>query len=442
MSTRRHELLRGPGGGVVEGQPIELFFDLVYVLAVTQLTHYLLKHLSLRGLGETLLLLLAVWAAWAHTAWVTSRLDPGARPVRLLLVAVMLGSLLMAAWVPEAFGPRGVAFAVAYVAIQAGRTGFVLLALGRRHALAGHFQRMLLWFAASGLLWLAGGVASGAPRGGLWAVAVALDYAAVGLGYPVPGLGHSRRSNAMLAGEHLAHRCLLFVLLALGESILVTGATFGALPMAPATLAAFVVAFSGSVALWWLYFDREEADGRRAMAAAADPGGLARSAYTYVHVPIVAGIIAVAAADALTVAHPLDRATMATAALILGGPALFVAGTALFHWALWHDVPRSRLFALGALAALVPLAVVASAMLLSAAATLVLIGVAAWDGRRAGEARWVAGEAADRRDAGVERPVRGLSRRGITGVLRLSVAALEGRTRPRVRIGRDHLRAR
>src|SRR5918912_3396576 len=161
MSERGSGRLRGPGGGAAEVQPIELFFDLVFVLAVTQLTHHLLDHLSLRGAGETLLLLLAIWSAWAHTAWITSRLDAGARTVRLLLVALMLGSLLMSAWLPEAFGDRGVAFAVAYLAIQAGRTVFVLLALGRRHALAGHFRRMLLWFAASGLLWLTGGLARG-----------------------------------------------------------------------------------------------------------------------------------------------------------------------------------------------------------------------------------------------------------------------------------------
>ena len=106
MSERGRGLLRGPGGGAVEGQPIALFFDLVYVLAVTQLTRSLVDQPSPRGAAETLLLLLAVWSAWSHTAWVTSRLDPGARPVRLLLVAVMLGSLLMAAWLPDAFGPR------------------------------------------------------------------------------------------------------------------------------------------------------------------------------------------------------------------------------------------------------------------------------------------------------------------------------------------------
>lgn len=385
MRQRGNRWLRGLDDRAAEVRPIELFFDLVYVLAITQLTHFLLDHLSPRGALETLLLLSATWGVWAHTAWITSRLDPGALSVRLLLVALMLGSLFMSAWLPDAFGDRGLAFAVTYVTIQAGRTGFVLVGLGRDHALAGHFGRMLLWFLTSGVLWLAGGLAHGELRGIIWAVAIVLDYAAVGLGYPVPGLGRSRHRDALIAGEHLAHRCALFVILALGESILVIGATLGVLPTAPETIAALVVAFLGSVALWWIYFDRDEEAGQRVIAAAPDPGRLARSAYSYVHTPIIAGIVVAAAADEITVAHPLDEATVATTALILGGPALYLAGTALFHWALWHDVPGSRLLAIAALAALVPVAVVTSTLLLSASATLVLIGVAAWGERRAGE---------------------------------------------------------
>src|SRR5262249_34904022 len=144
----------------------------------------------------------------------------------------------------------------------------------------------------------------------LWVVAVGLDVSAVGLGFPVPGLGHSRRLDAMIAGEHLAHRCSLFVLLALGESILVIGASLGALPTSPETIAAFVAAFVGSVTLWWIYFDRDEEVGLRVIASVPDPGRLGRWAYSYFHLPIVAGIIVVAAADELTIAHPLDGVTV------------------------------------------------------------------------------------------------------------------------------------
>jgi low temperature requirement protein LtrA len=212
-------------------------------------------------------------------------------------------------------------------------------------------------------------------------MAVIAEYGGIWLGFPVPSLGHSRTTDYTIAGEHMAERCQLFVILALGESILVTGTNFGELPRTAQTVAAFVVAFVGSAALWWIYFDRGAAAGRRVISAARDPGRLGVSAYTYFHIPMVAGIIAAAGADELTIAHPTDAATVTTTALILGGPALYLSGNTLFKWALWDRLPRSRLVALCALAALVPLAVVSSTLVLLVAATLVVISVSLWDMR-------------------------------------------------------------
>ena len=364
-----------------EVKPVELFFDLVYVLAVTQLTHHLLDHLSLRGAGETLLLLLAVWGAWIYTSWVTNYFDPGTRPVRLMLIGVMLASLVMSASIPEAFGDQGLVFAAALVAINVGRTVFALTALDRSHHLRGIFQRVLVWWSATGLLWLAGGLAHEDLRITIWVVAVVVEYGGVWLGFPTPGLGRSRTTDYTIAGEHMAERCQLFVILALGESILVTGINFGELPRTAQIVAAFVVAFVGSAALWWIYFDRGAEAARRVISAADDPGRIGVSAYTYFHIPMVAGIIVVAAADELTIAHPGDGATSATTALILGGPALYLVGNALFKWTLWDRLPRSRLVAVCALVALVPVAVVSSALVLLVAATLVLVAVALWDAR-------------------------------------------------------------
>lgn len=364
-----------------EVKPVELFFDLVYVLAVTQLTHHLLDHLSLRGAGQTLLLLLAVWGAWIYTGWVTNYFDPDTRPVRLMLLGVMLASLVMSASIPEAFGDQGLVFAAALVAINVGRTLFALAALGRRHHLSRIFQRVMVWWSVTGLLWLAGGLAHEDLRIALWVVAVVAEYGGVWLGFPVPGLGRSRTTDYTIAGEHMAERCQLFVILALGESILVTGTNFGELHRTSQTIAAFVVAFIGSAALWWIYFDRGAEAGRRVISAASDPGRLGVSAYTYFHIPMVAGIIAAAGADELTIAHPTNEATVEAAALILGGPALYLAGNALFKWALWDRLPRSRLVAICALATLVSLAVVSSTLVLLVAATLVVIAVALWDMR-------------------------------------------------------------
>ncbi len=124
--------LRTRDSGEQRVTPLELFFDLVFVFAVTQLSHLLLDHLSFRGVLETLFLLLAVWWAWVYTAWFTNWFDPDRLPVRLVLVAVMLASLLMSVAIPEAFGERGLMFALAFVAIQVGRTAFECSPLARR----------------------------------------------------------------------------------------------------------------------------------------------------------------------------------------------------------------------------------------------------------------------------------------------------------------------
>src|SRR5215207_508640 len=136
-------MLRAREGADGRVTPLELFFDLVYVFAVTQLSHRLLDHLTVRGALETLMLLLAVWGAWIYTSWFTNWFHPNRLAVRLVLVAVMLASLVMSVALPDAFGDRGLMFASAYVAIQVGRTAFTVLALGASHPLSGGFRRVL-----------------------------------------------------------------------------------------------------------------------------------------------------------------------------------------------------------------------------------------------------------------------------------------------------------
>jgi len=177
----------------------------------------------------------------------------------------------------------------------------------------------------------------------------------------------------------MAERCQLFVIVALGESTLVTGADVGAVPASARTVAAFAVA--GRVTLWWLYVDRAEEAARRVIAAASDPGRLALSASTSFHIPTVAGIIAAAATDELTIAHPGEGATIAPMALILGGPARTLLGHVPFKWAVWGHLARPRLVAIGAQIALLPVATVSSRLVLLIAATLVLVGLAQRDVR-------------------------------------------------------------
>src|SRR5215204_4532223 len=311
-------LLRARDGGEQPVTPLELFFDLVFVFAVTQLSHRLLDHLTVGGALGTLLLLVAVWQAWVDTTWVTNWFDPERTPVRLLLITLMLVSLLMSVAIPEAFAEGGLMFALAYVTIQAGRTAFVVLVLERSSSLGRNFQRILAWFAIPAVLWVAGGLLQGEARYALWAIALVLEYTGPVAGFWTPGLGRSATADWTVEGGHFAERCRLFVILALGESILVTGTTFAEIEPSVAAVSAFVVAFLGSVALWWIYFARSEEAARGAFSSSEDPGRLARSAYTYFHIPMVAGIIAVAAADELTVTHPGDRATAALLTLALG----------------------------------------------------------------------------------------------------------------------------
>src|SRR5215218_4060259 len=372
-------LLRARDGDEQPVTSLELFFDLVFVFAVTQLSHRLLDHLTIGSALETLLLLVAVWRAWVDTTWVTNWFDPDRTPVRLLLITLMLVSLVMSIAIPEAFGERGLMFALAYVTIQAGRTLFVVLALAKSSSLGRNFQRILAWFAIPAVLWVVGGLLEGEARYVLWVLALVLEYTGPVAGFWTPGLGRSTTADWTVEGGHFAERCRLFVIIALGESILVTGTTFGEIEASTATVAAFVVAFLGSVALWWIYFARSAEVARGAFSSSEDPGRIARSAYTYFHLPMIAGIIAVAAADELMVAHPGDRGTGASVALTLGGTALFFAGHALFKWAVFGVLSWPRVVAIAALIALIPVGLVVPVIALGVAVTLIAAALAAWD---------------------------------------------------------------
>jgi low temperature requirement protein LtrA len=372
-------LLRQRDEGGSRVTPMELFFDLVYVFAVTQLSHLLLEHLDTHGVFQTGLLTVAVWVAWIYTAWFTNWFNPLHRVVRMVLIGVMIASLIMSASLPAAFGDRGLLFAGAFVAIQVGRTMFTVASLGEHPALQRSFQRILFWMLASGVFWIAGGFAEGTTRELLWVAAVVIDVIGPWLNYATPGLGRSSTLDWDISGLHFAERCELFLIIALGESVLVTGATFGGLAITPAALAAFVVAFLGSVALWWVYFDRSAGAAEGVIAASADPGRLGRSAYTYYFLPMVAGIIVTAVGDELVITHPLGHASPETIATVLGGPALFLAGHALFKFALFGVVSVSRLAAIALLALIAAIGDAWPPLALAFAALLVVAGVAWWD---------------------------------------------------------------
>jgi low temperature requirement protein LtrA len=357
----------------------ELFFDLVFVFAVTQTTKFLGEHLDWLGALQAMILLFALWWAWIYTAWVTNWLHPDARAVRAALLVVMLASLIVSAAIPDAFGDRGLLFAVTYVVMQLGRTCFVVVATRREPALSRNFLRIALWLVPSGACWLIGGFLSGTSRDLVWLAAVVIDFAAPASGFAVPGLGRSTTSDWNIAGDHLAERCQLFMIIVLGESILDIGATLSGETITAARIVAFVLAFLGTVALWWVYFDRSAEVSSRAIASSADPGRLGRSAYTYFHLPMVAGVIVTAVADERVITDPAGHPSAAGTATVLGGPALFLLGHLLFKWAVFRHVSWPRLVALAVLALLIPVGAVVSPLALGGCTAAVVVGVVVSD---------------------------------------------------------------
>jgi low temperature requirement protein LtrA len=378
-------LLR-PRAGAQRVTNVELFFDLVYVFAVTQISHFLLDHPTPAGALKAGLLLAMVWLVWAYTTWVTNWLDPDRIAVRLLLLAAAGGSLVMSAALPDAFSSRGLAVGAAYAGMQIGRSAFAVAAL-RGQPLQRNFQRILAWCVLSGALALAGGLRS-AARPELWIGAVAVDLLGGALGFYTPGIGRSTTQDWTIEGGHFAERCQAFVLIALGESIVETGATLSGLAhIGGAQIGAFVVALATTAGLWWLYFDRSAGDAARVIAGSQDPGRLGRSAYHFIHPVMVAGIIVTAAADEQTLAHPAAT-TQAAAWMILGGVALFLAGHAAFKAVIWHRASWPRIAAICLVALLGLAAPHVSALALSACTAAVVIAVAVADyAQRSADAR-------------------------------------------------------
>lgn len=381
----RSNLLRSRASHEHKVTFVELFFDLVFVFAITQLSHHLLDHFSVAGVLRTALMLMAVWWVWIFTSWVTNWLDPQTTPVRLALFALMLAGLVLSISIPDAFGSRGWSFAAAYVLMQVGRSLFMLWAL-RRHSASNflNFQRIICWLLLSACFWIGGAFVDGELRFVLWAVALAIEYVAPSCGFWTPGLGRSATADWDVEGAHLAERCGLFIIIALGESILVAGATFAKMDWTVVTAAAFLSAFVGSVAMWWIYFNIGAERASEHISVSKDPGRLARVAYTYTHLLPVAGIIVTAVSDELVLAHPAGHTDFKTAATTLAGPALFLIGNLIFKRILIGSRALSHSIGLGLLALLAPAALIVPPLAFGAASSLILVVVAIWETRSLG----------------------------------------------------------
>jgi low temperature requirement protein LtrA len=362
---------------------LELFYDLVFVFAVTQISHHLLSHLDWAGAGQSALLLLVVWWSWNYTTWVTNELDPESPVVRLLMIALMLASLLMAVAIPNAFGHDALLFIISYLAIQIGRHAFLTFAAADRgepeRARAG---AILAWFCFAAPFWLAGAlVGGGTAQTVLWLIALAIDYSAPLLTFWLPG-----RSLTITAWEvetgHFSERFGAFIIIALGESVVATGATTSELGLDAHTVVAFAIAFLGTAAMWWLYFTgvAQIAELRLARAGAGRTA-MARDAYTYLHVVLVAAIVISAVGDEVVIAHPTTSLATSERVAVVAGPALYLLAHALFRLRVSGTLGWRRPLGAGVSVVLgiVLGALNADALVIALVLLVVLVGVIAGD---------------------------------------------------------------
>ncbi|MGH3131506.1 MAG: low temperature requirement protein A, partial [Gaiellaceae bacterium] len=264
--------------------PLELFFDLVFVFAITQVTGLLSADATWAGLGRGMLVLGALWWAWAAYAWLTNTLDPEEGAVRLAMFAAMGAMLVVSLAVPEAFDADGVLFGVAYFAVRA--LHIVLYAIaGRGDAdLLGAVLRMAPTATFGPALLIVAGFLDGPAQAGLWALALALDYLGVLVG---------RGEGWRVAPAHFAERHGLIVIIALGESIVALGVGAGQLSLGVGVVAGALLGIAVVAAMWWAYFDVVAivAQRRLTQARGAARAAQARDSYSYLHLPMVAGIV-------------------------------------------------------------------------------------------------------------------------------------------------------
>jgi low temperature requirement protein LtrA len=359
----------------------ELFFDLVFVFAITQVSHHLLYHFDRTGAVQATLIFLAVWWVWIYTTWVLNRLDPERFAVRMLLFALMLLGLFLSMSIPQAFGDRALVFAATYVAMQAGRTAFVWVHAAGDDRLRSTYLRILIWFLAAALFWIGGALLPPGARLAVWTLALAVEYLGPAAGFAVPGLGRDVTQNWTVKGGHMAERCGLFVIIALGETLLVSGATFADAAWTGPGVGAFLGSVVLSIAMWWVYFHIGHHRATHQIETSDDPGRIARLSFTYAHIPIVAGVVLSAVGCERAIAHPSDPGHMGDLLTLLGGNVLFLAGNGWFKRLSARWFPLSHLVGIGLSAALfvagfwLPLSV---SMALGA---LVLIVVAVWEHR-------------------------------------------------------------
>jgi low temperature requirement protein LtrA len=330
--------------------PLELFFDLVFVLAITQCTALMAEEPTWTGLGKGLLVLGVLWWSWVGYAWLTSVVDPEEGAVRLAIFAAMAALLVTALCVPEAFGDSALLFACAYGVVRGGQIALFLVASRDDPSLRQSVVGLAGGTAIGVGLLVAASAFDGAVQGGLWALALLLD---MGEPYLFGSEGWK------LVPGHFAERHGLIFIIALGESIVAIGVGAGA-DVDAGVVAAATLGIAVAAALWWLYFDVVALVAERRLSRAAEgreQNDLARDSYSYLHFPMVAGVVLLALGMKKTLGGVDDPLEVVPATAALGGTAIYLLAHVAFRLRNLRTLNPQRLACAILLVALLPVAV-------------------------------------------------------------------------------------
>jgi low temperature requirement protein LtrA len=352
--------------------PLELFFDLVFVFGFTQVTTLLSDHRTWTGLGHGLLILTALWWAWASYAWLTNNVDAGEGPVLAVLLAATAAMFVAALAVPEAFGDHGVLFGAAFLIVSVMQGALYALALREDRDFLAAIQRVVPWVLTGATLILVAGFFDGTVRVVLWIAALAF-------GLLAPGLADLRGWRVQPA--HFVERHSLIVIIAIGESLVAIGIGARGTHLDAGVVVAAVLGLVVAMAFWLAYFDFFAIRGRQMLSErrGEERIALARDVYTYLHLPMVVGIVLFAFGVKVTIAHHHDDLGTIEALSLCGGPALFLFTFAALRFRVARRVSRGRLVASIACAALIPVAHVVPALVTLALVAAVWVALHAYE---------------------------------------------------------------
>jgi low temperature requirement protein LtrA len=328
--------------------PLELFFDLVFVFAITRVTGLMAHDLSWTSIGQGLLVLAALWWGWAAFAWLTNHVAGEDFRARLVVFVAMAAMVLVALAVPEAFGDHALVFALGYLVMRMAHLGLYWVASREEHEVHGAVARLLPSAVAGPLLLVAAAFADGTAQAALWLLALAIDYG----GPLVTGVAGYRVHPA-----HFAERFSLIVIIALGESIVAIGVGAGDEPLDAAIAGAAVLALVASAGLWWAYFDivAPVAHRRLGELQGVARNTLARDSFAYLHLPMIAGIELFALGVEQVVGHVDEALKLEASTALFGGVALYLLAHVAFRLRNVGSVNRARLIAAIVALACVPL---------------------------------------------------------------------------------------